>query len=46
MCRFVVGATISHVTNMVLLALVKADERRKYIKPSHTEKTNGSVLLY
>lgn len=44
--RFVIGSALSHVANIVLLVLVNADERRKYVKPLPTEKTNSAVLLY
>ena len=44
--RFVTGSTLSHLVNIILLALVNADERRKYVKPMPSEKTNGAVLLY
>ncbi|XP_045030494.1 clarin-2-like [Daphnia magna] len=43
---FVIGSALSHVANIVLLVLVNADERRKYVKPLPTEKTNSAVLLY
>ncbi|EFX74054.1 hypothetical protein DAPPUDRAFT_307517 [Daphnia pulex] len=43
---FVIGSALSHVANIILLVLVNADERRKYVKPLPTEKTNSAVLLY
>lgn len=44
--RFVLASTLSHLTNVVLLALMNRNQPAKYVEPLSPDKANGAVLLY